>query len=223
MTNQTTETRIRLIIDTDSYAGNFERQSVAYATGLVGDCNVGDQEAAQCDGVVPDDVMMWWEDHGVQLPDDNGCCRPAAIHPTLGYFNNGMGGHFPSTDEGRAEALVKLRESTSQYVAQQLARLDKVDPSKPGNLRGNWTPEAVAREKQQYQDKLDAVMAQTIVPEYPAYMSVAVTVDEVPSAEILDLFVSRMTEYLATKNVKVTGSGIETEEIVSTRARRPMR
>lgn len=223
MTDQTTETRIRLIIDTDSYAGNFERQSVAYATGLVGDCNVGDKEAASCDGVVPDDVLVWWEDHGVQLPDDNGCCRPAAIHPTPGFFNNGMGGNFPSTEAGRAEALIKLRESTAQYVAQQLARLDKVDPSKPEYQRGNWTLEAVAREKQQYQDKLDAVMAQTSVTEYPAYMSVAVTVDEVPSQAILDLFVARMTEYLATKEVTVTGSGIETEEIVSTRARRPMR
>ena len=223
MTTKTTETRIRLIIDTDSYAGNFERQSVAYATGLVGDCNVGDQEAAQCDGVVPDDVLVWWEDHGAQLPDDNGCCRPAAIHPTPGFFNNGMGGHFPSTDEGRAQALVKLRESMAQQVAQQMERLDKVDPSKPEYQRGNWTLEAVARERKQYQDKLDAVMAQTTVPEYPAYMSVAVVVDEVPSQAILDLFVARMTEYLATKNVRVTGSGIETEEIVSTRVRRPMR
>ena len=33
----------------------------------------------------------------------------------------------------------------------------------------------------------------------------------------------RMTEYLATKNVQVTGTGIETEEIVTTRARKPMR
>ena len=53
-------------------------------------------------------------------------------------------------------------------------------------------------------------------------MSVAVVVDEVPNAEILDLYVARMTEYLASKNVRVTGSGIETEEIVTTRARKPM-
>ena len=72
-------------------------------------------------------------------------------------------------------------------------------------------------------DKLDEAMAQTSVTEYPAYMSVAVVVDEVPSAEILDLYVARMTEYLASKNVRVTGSGIETEEIVTSRVRRSMR
>lgn len=31
------------IIDTNSYAGNFEREMCAYLTGQVGDCGVGDE------------------------------------------------------------------------------------------------------------------------------------------------------------------------------------
>ena len=34
-----------LIVDTENYAGNFERELVAYATGCYGDCGVGDGEA----------------------------------------------------------------------------------------------------------------------------------------------------------------------------------
>ncbi len=34
-----------LEFNTDSYAGNFERQACAYATGWVGDCGVGQVEA----------------------------------------------------------------------------------------------------------------------------------------------------------------------------------
>lgn len=33
------------IIDTDSYAGNFERELTAYITGVVGGCEVGDDFA----------------------------------------------------------------------------------------------------------------------------------------------------------------------------------
>lgn len=33
------------VIDTDAYAGNFEREMCAYMTGHVGDCAVGDDKA----------------------------------------------------------------------------------------------------------------------------------------------------------------------------------
>lgn len=37
-----------LVIHTDKYAGNFEREMCAYITGVVSSCNVGRQEAKIC-------------------------------------------------------------------------------------------------------------------------------------------------------------------------------
>ena len=72
------------LIDTDSYAGNFERELCAYLTGHVGDCEVGKKDA-----------RLFVEDIGdpeeyfpniKKMPDDNGCYRPASIWETDGKF-----------------------------------------------------------------------------------------------------------------------------------------
>lgn len=61
------------IIDTDSYAGNFEREMCAHITGCVGDCGVGEEFAeAEISKLFPN----------VQnVPDDNGCYRPTSCWP----------------------------------------------------------------------------------------------------------------------------------------------
>lgn len=59
------------VIDTDSYAGNFERELCAFVTGQVGDCEVGTPNPSynydEFEG-----TMMW-------IPDDNGCRRPVSL------------------------------------------------------------------------------------------------------------------------------------------------
>jgi len=75
------------VIDTDTYAGNFERPLCAYVTGCVGDCGVGQKEAEQARqelGDALDDLV------GAE-PDEHGCWRPVKIYPTPGIYNNGMG------------------------------------------------------------------------------------------------------------------------------------
>ena len=67
------------IIDTDSYAGNFERDMCAFLTGHTGDCGVGQ------DLVDPDaDYSLFNEDEEiiVQVPDDHGTMRPTSMYPT---------------------------------------------------------------------------------------------------------------------------------------------
>ena len=61
------------IVDTDSYAGNFEREMTAFVTGQIGECEVGKE-------IIQEDF-----DYGgfsqivYKLPADNGCYRPTAI------------------------------------------------------------------------------------------------------------------------------------------------
>lgn len=95
----------RLIVDTEDYSGNFEREMVAYATGCYGDCGVGDYLAEQAQEKMKH--YAWWEKHMVNQPDEDtgeDCMRPADIWPTPGWVNNGYGLHLREDSE-EAEAL----------------------------------------------------------------------------------------------------------------------
>ena len=44
------------VIDTDIYAGNFERQMCAYITGQIGECEVGKENAELARQEIPNEV-----------------------------------------------------------------------------------------------------------------------------------------------------------------------
>ena len=204
----TTTTLYRLIVDTNAYAGNFERESVAFATGLVGECGVGGEEAEQAREEMSSASIQWWEKHGLHLPDDEEypCLRPAAIYPTVGFFNNGYGGHFPSTDEGRAQALVKYKEAVVSYEGKTQKRLSEVEVGK-----GNWTQEALDREMLASKNKVAAALLEEKVNEHPAYQSVAVCTDELPPPEVVKEFSDRMKQFLVSKKIELLDISMETE------------
>lgn len=90
--------RYLFVIDTDRYAGNFERERCAYVTGQIGDCGVGKENA---------------EIARQEVPDEHGCARPVSIFPTPGWFNHGMGGNFRDGQE--EEALAHYKEEARKY------------------------------------------------------------------------------------------------------------
>jgi len=67
-----------VVISTNKYAGNFERNMCGYVTGRYGDCGVGEEMAE-----------IYINEHTfvknelfcdvVSMPDDHGCCRPTSI------------------------------------------------------------------------------------------------------------------------------------------------
>lgn len=81
---------LALIIDTNKYAGNFERDMTAYCTGQVGyDDNTGYKLAILFDKDYPgkrDDST--WDDYFEQFPDDHGCCRPTSVFRSPGSTEN---------------------------------------------------------------------------------------------------------------------------------------
>lgn len=62
--------KIRFVVDTDKYAGNFEREMTAHITGLLGDCGVGGEFT---EGPIFDENFIDF------YSDDNGCYRPCEI------------------------------------------------------------------------------------------------------------------------------------------------
>lgn len=92
-----------LVIHTNLYSGNFEREMCAYVTGAIGECRVGAemrdillQELVEL-GTTKEDAkkqMKSWADLTSQQQDEFRCKRPCAIYPTPGRYNNGRGQHF---------------------------------------------------------------------------------------------------------------------------------
>ena len=79
-----------IIIDTEDYAGNFERPMVAYITGQLGDCGVGEGSQLEALAELPEDIREWFDDN-VEEHSDNGCYRPAKIAITPLWANDGKG------------------------------------------------------------------------------------------------------------------------------------
>jgi len=69
------------LVDTNDYAGNFEREMVAFMTGRVGECGAGEKQAEQAEQALElhPDEQDWLETYVTSGPDDHGCSRPASI------------------------------------------------------------------------------------------------------------------------------------------------
>ena len=126
------------VIDTEQYAGNFERPMCAYITGRTGDCGVGDEEAEVFNKEMNvDEYALDNEIHPFQFvigrADEHGCSRPVTIYPTPTWFNNGLGGEFRDGQE--SEALIHyreqcLKESERLYVGDKAAWEQKAKNAK---------------------------------------------------------------------------------------------
>lgn len=84
-----------IIVDTNAYSGNFEREMCAFITGQLGECGVGAAAAACGREALSQEMLAWFEDHTDHRDDENGyCMRPCVIKPTPHRVNDGYGGHF---------------------------------------------------------------------------------------------------------------------------------
>ena len=199
-----------LAIDTDAYAGNFEREMCAYATGHFGDCGVGEEFAkiAKNDferGVIVN-VSDWIDEHIVSEPDEYHCCRPASIWVTPGWYNNGMGGHFKDSPENDEAALKKRYESIKEYnqgqldmVTNRIKNNDFENASVAG--RGGWTEEACIRTKKRLEEEIEEARTMSKIQKWPAYMSVAIFFDEAPPKEVVDVIIERAKNYSTDKSL----------------------
>jgi hypothetical protein len=192
-----------IVIDTEQYAGNFEREMCAFITGQYGECEVGKEiaeSASECIG-----HLGWWEENIADETDDRDVRRPASIWPTPGWFNDGMGGHHKDVPENyeaaRGRSVEKYKEYMEKSMANALDRLERGDFEDPGP--GAWTKEAceqtVLRTREQIENYANAPLGKA-----PAYLSVAIFVHEFPPREVLDEIVERASEF-ASDPVKATG------------------
>lgn len=169
------------VIDTEEYAGNFERELTAYVTGQVGECGVGDDMAKLYESEVDEkDHERFCELLDHRPDDDNGCRRPCAIYPTKGWFNHGMGGHFRDGEDD--EALKSFIAAVSADNAKSIAERERIKKIlQSGEAYSNWTVAACDREIKRYKAETDKTIKMKKPHKYPAYLSVAIYFEKKPS------------------------------------------
>ncbi len=192
-------TRTRFIIDTEDYAGNFERELCAYLTGCIGDCGVG-QDMAElfCEetGLEPFENVM-------QEADDHGCMRPASAYPTPGWFNHGFGGHFREGDEvAEAAALADYRERVRKEGYESLwhgyLKDWRANPDSRGRYKtSGWTEEKLAEAAVEKEREADKQIARTDVPKWPAHQSVSILFESRPTDDQIALMKQRALQFAA--------------------------
>lgn len=124
--------RLIFVIDTDTYAGNFERQLCAYITGVIGECEQGDREAEEFRKEHPDLVEQMEYELIRQVPDDHGCRRPVSIYPTPGFFNDGVGNVYPMERVGDPEVTEKYRQELKKYNDKNPSDFEDWETEMPG-------------------------------------------------------------------------------------------
>lgn len=68
------------VLDTDAYAGSFERDMCAFITGRVGECKVGKEWAQVAQSELSPADFEWIDSALAQVPDDHGTRRPVSIY-----------------------------------------------------------------------------------------------------------------------------------------------
>jgi len=99
-----------IVIKTNQYAGNFERELCAYLTGIIGECEVGEE-------YVDETITEIFEESVSQVADDNGCFRPVG----LGSQNEGASGqdvviYFDTEPTKEQVQIIKERLITFEHA-----------------------------------------------------------------------------------------------------------
>lgn len=183
-----------VIVDTTHYAGNFERELCAWLTGQVGECGVGAEIAEEAAGALRH--AGWWRDHVVQMADDHEVFRPVSLAATPGFFNHGMGGAFPDTEDSHVPALAHYRNQVADYYGPLIARTRSCVGT------NGWTAEAVERDVARSQAKIDEANALEQVRRYPSYQSVCIAVDAEPPEDVLEEVRDRLRLLLASPEAR---------------------
>jgi hypothetical protein len=187
-----------LVIDTDAYAGNFERQLAGYATGVVDvERYHGTDEAADAERAFPDMVGAL-RAKSLAVPHHDYGMVTNTIRATPGRLNNGSGFHYtPGGPEVDEDARSRAKQSMTDYFARAHAdvrrRLAENDFQPEGP--GAWTREACERTLSDAQASIDRT-GEFIA--WPAYESVAMFFSEPLTAEEMAFVRRRAEEFAST-------------------------
>lgn len=194
------------IIDTEQYAGNFDRQMCAYLTGIYGECGVGKGLAEEFLAQEGMETLRLFEEHVDNAPDNHGTLRPTSIWPTPGWFNNGHGGSFKDDGQHEEEAQAHFNNAVQRH-ADDLLRTYSHMPSYAWQERKRYLKENEGKK----------------FKKWPAYQSVAIFFHKRPPDELIAIMKRRVEDfvyYMKTRMwptyITVTGFRLIEQKVVQT-------
>lgn len=110
-----------IIVDTDKYSGNFEREMFGYVTGVICE-NVYDRgcakQARENDYKDCKEYFDWWAVNVSEYVfDDEYGEMPVGIVPTPGYYNDGNGKHYKENENKKVKSKKKWPAYQSVGIA----------------------------------------------------------------------------------------------------------
>jgi len=122
---------VAFVIDTDSYAGNFEREMCAHVVGHYGDCEVGKE-------MVQEGIPEQFE-NVIQMSDDHACYRPTTCFPLKDQRDyNAVAIFFDDMEPPTKKQIDLMKERAETFLLrwQTEGRLAEFNKDKVINITG---------------------------------------------------------------------------------------
>jgi hypothetical protein len=211
-----------LCLDTDHYAGNFERETTAFATGQVGDCNVGlefveeflgDPTTKPFHKEIQDKILL------LDVAGDHSFSHycPTGLETTPGYVNDGMG-HVYKQDakiSPTPEQTEVYRQSHRDY---DLPHIESAKRRLALGVNG-WTQEHIDKMEERLQEKSAATITW-----FPAFHSVGIFFSRKPSKALINFIVERVQKFYARpygwKKDLITLEGVRLLKVLSAKSKK---
>jgi len=189
-----------VVVDTDKYAGNFEREMGAFITGEIGECLVGEESQEVALRELDPDVKKWFGINTAQVPDEHGCLRPVVIWPTPGWFNDGTGNGWrdgANEKEVRQKKIESAMRNYMPYIKRIEEGLDKEDNSEA-------TIEDLSQRLKTYQEHIE--MAKTgEIGRYASFQSVGIFFIVYPPKWIVEIIKERAEKFVKERDINIEG------------------
>ena len=109
------------VIDTNQYAGNFEREMCAHLTGVIGECEVGEE-------YVDKNITKMFDEDIQQCGDDHGCYRPCEIVSNEDRKSQSVGIFFNKKPTEEQIETMKSRSYTFNKKRKELESYNRNSP-----------------------------------------------------------------------------------------------
>ena len=198
-----------VIIDTDKYSGNFEREMCAYITGVLGICEIGEKESDIALEELDQETIYWFNNNTIQMSDDGSNLRPCAIRPTPGWFNDGMGNNW-KIGANNEEVRQKKIKTVQKYYESRIKSTEDLIAN--GELH-------LENDLQNYKNNIENAKNKPI-PKYDAYQSVAIFFADLPPNVIINIIKERALKFTDSRDINISGfrlihtQTIEHEEVI---------
>lgn len=192
------------VIDTDKYAGNFERELCGYITGTHGGTH-GDKEAELFHA---EETIEF--NNVVCIQNEHGGSEPSTIWETPGWFNTGMGRYYRESDTDIEKQLKEYRDAVTEYHMPHIQRIESIIKQlESGKEISGWTIAGAKREICRHQESIDEANNLKAPHKYTAYNSVGVWFSSAPSKEQVETMKRRTKVWAASQELNKQGREVK--------------